>query len=120
MPLESSTATATPPRMICPDPTPRRRRADQPNLVASLGRPDLMARIQPMCSIPLRPTTAPTLTLRYLSRLRHIPVGAAHKNRRVRPLIAGADVRIVTEDGHLLLALTLDPTRSYARRVCRG
>ena len=53
------------------------------------------------------------LTLRYLGRLRHIPVGAAHKNRRVRLLVAGADVRIVTEDGELLRALTLDPTRSY-------
>src|SRR5262249_33221492 len=48
-----------------------------------------------------------------LGRLRHIPVGAAHKNRRVRLLVAGADVRIVTEDGQLLRALTLDPTRSY-------
>ena len=53
------------------------------------------------------------LTLRYLGRLRHIPVGAAHRNRKVRLLIAGADVRVVTEDGQLLRALTLDPTRSY-------
>jgi len=53
------------------------------------------------------------LTLRYLGRLRHIPVGAAHKNRKVRLLIAGADVRVVTEDGELIRALTLDPTRSY-------
>ena len=53
------------------------------------------------------------LTLRYLGRLRHIPVGAAHKNRKVRLLVAGADVRVVTEDGELIRALTLDPTRSY-------
>jgi transposase InsO family protein len=53
------------------------------------------------------------LTLRYLGRLRHIPVGAAHKHRKVRLLVAGADVRIVTEDGELIRALTLDPTRSY-------
>jgi len=53
------------------------------------------------------------LTLRYLGRLRHIPVGVAHKHRKVRLLVAGADVRIVTEDGELLRALTLDPTRSY-------
>jgi transposase InsO family protein len=53
------------------------------------------------------------LTLRYLGRLRHIPVGVAHKNRKVRVFVAGADVRIVTEDGELLRALTLDPTRSY-------
>ena len=53
------------------------------------------------------------LTLRYLGRLRHIPVGVAHKNRKVRLFVAGADVRVVTEDGQLLRALTLDPTRSY-------
>jgi transposase InsO family protein len=53
------------------------------------------------------------LTLRYLGRLRHIPVGVAHKNRKVRLLVAGADVRVVTEDGELIRALTLDPTRSY-------
>jgi hypothetical protein len=53
------------------------------------------------------------VTLRYLGRLRHIPVGAAHKNRKVRLLVVGADVRIITEDGELIRALTLDPTRSY-------
>ena len=53
------------------------------------------------------------LTLRYLGRLRHIPVGVAHKNRKVRIFVADADVRIVTEDGELLRALTLDPNRSY-------
>ena len=53
------------------------------------------------------------VTLRYLGRLRHIPVGVAHKNRRVRLLVAGPDVRIVTDDGELIRALTLDPTRSY-------
>ena len=53
------------------------------------------------------------VTLRYLGRLRHIPVGTAHKNRRVRLLIAGPDVRILTDDGELIRALTLDPTRNY-------
>ncbi len=53
------------------------------------------------------------VTLRYLGRLRHIPVGTAHKNRRVQLLVAGPDVRIVTDDGQLLRALTLDPTRGY-------
>jgi hypothetical protein len=36
-----------------------------------------------------------------------------HKNRKVRLLVAGPDVRIITEDGELPRALTLDPTRSY-------
>ena len=53
------------------------------------------------------------VTLRYLSKLRHIPVGAAHRNRKVLLLVAGADVRIVTTDGTLLRQLTLDPDRSY-------
>jgi transposase InsO family protein len=53
------------------------------------------------------------VTLRYLGRLRHIPVGTAHKNRRVRLLVAGPDVRIITDDGELLRALTIDPNRNY-------
>ena len=53
------------------------------------------------------------VTLRYLGRLQHIPVGIAHKNRRVRLLVAGPDVRIITDDGELIRALTIDPTRSY-------
>jgi len=53
------------------------------------------------------------VTLRYLGRLRHIPVGVAHKNRRVHLLVAGPDVRVVAEDGVLIRALTLDPTRNY-------
>jgi len=53
------------------------------------------------------------LTLRYLGKLRHIPVGVAYKNRKVRMLVAGGDVRIISEDGELIRALTLDPTRNY-------
>lgn len=53
------------------------------------------------------------VTLRYLGKLRHIPVGLAHKNRKVRLLVAGADVRVITEDGELIRALTLDPERDY-------
>jgi transposase InsO family protein len=54
-----------------------------------------------------------SVTLRYLSRLRHIRVGALHKNRKVRLFVVGADVRIVTDDGQLLRALTLEPDRTY-------
>jgi transposase InsO family protein/transposase-like protein len=53
------------------------------------------------------------VTLRYLSRLRHIQVGAAHRNRKVLLLVAGTDVRVVTTDGELLRQLTLDPKRDY-------
>ena len=53
------------------------------------------------------------VTLRYLGTLRHIPVGTAHKNRRVRLFVAGPDVRIISEEGELIRALTLDPNRNY-------
>ena len=54
-----------------------------------------------------------SVTLRYLSRLRHIRVGARHRNRKVYLLVAGAEVRIVTTDGQLLRELRLDPDRLY-------
>jgi transposase InsO family protein len=54
-----------------------------------------------------------TVTLRYLSRLRHIPLGAAHRHRPVTLLVAGRHVRVVAEDGSLLRELTLDPSRDY-------
>jgi len=53
------------------------------------------------------------VTLRHNSRLHHIKVGRRHAGTRVLMLVAGLDVRVVTEDGELLRALTLDPTRSY-------
>jgi transposase InsO family protein len=53
------------------------------------------------------------VTIRYLGRLRHIAVGAVHRHRKVTLLVAGADVRIVTEDGELLRALSLDASRAY-------
>jgi len=54
-----------------------------------------------------------TVTLRYLSRLRHIPLGAEHRHRTVTLLVAGRHVRVVAEDGSLLRELTLDPQRDY-------
>jgi len=54
-----------------------------------------------------------TVTLRYRSRLRHIRVGADHRNKPVYLFVAGPQVRIVTEAGELLRALTIDPTRDY-------
>ena len=40
---------------------------------------------------------------------RVIPVGMAHKNRKVRLFVAGPDVRVITEDGELIRALTPRP-----------
>ena len=53
------------------------------------------------------------VTLRYLNRLRHIGVGCPYKHWPVRIFVAGAYVRIVTEDGQLLRELNIDPTRDY-------
>ncbi|MGH7903857.1 MAG: integrase core domain-containing protein [Candidatus Dormibacteraceae bacterium] len=54
-----------------------------------------------------------SLTLRYLGRLRHIRVGALHRNRQVLLFVAGADLRVVTTGGELLRELRLDPDRVY-------
>jgi transposase InsO family protein len=54
-----------------------------------------------------------TVTLRYLSRLRHIPLGRAHKHQPVTLLVAGRHVRVVAEDGSLLRELSVDPARDY-------
>jgi len=53
------------------------------------------------------------LTLRHDSRLHHIKVGRRHAGTRVLMLVAGLDIRIVSEDGELLRELVLDPTRNY-------
>ena len=60
-----------------------------------------------------RVDTNGTVTLRYHSRLRHIPVGRANKHQSVRMLIAGDQVRIIREDGSLLRELRIDPARDY-------
>ncbi|HEY6398470.1 MAG TPA: integrase core domain-containing protein [Solirubrobacteraceae bacterium] len=57
-----------------------------------------------------------TVTLRYLSRLRHIPLGRAHKFQPVTLLVAGRHIRVVAEDGSLLRELTIDPQRDYQPR----
>jgi transposase InsO family protein len=54
-----------------------------------------------------------TVTLRYFSRLRHIPTGRAHKHQPVTLLVAGRHVRVVAEDGSLLRDLRIDPERDY-------
>jgi transposase InsO family protein len=53
------------------------------------------------------------VTLRHDSRLHHIKVGRRHAGTRVLMLVAGLDVRIVSEDGELLRELVLDPKRDY-------
>jgi|SRR5271170_3237655 len=53
------------------------------------------------------------VTLRYKGRLLHIAIGRPYKGRRVILLVAGRDVRVLTEDGDLLRQLELDPDRTY-------
>jgi len=53
------------------------------------------------------------VTLRHASRLHHIGVGRAHAGTRVVLLVQELSVRVVAEDGELLRALVLDPTRDY-------
>jgi len=53
------------------------------------------------------------VTLRYLSRLRHIGVGRHYIGERITLLVAGTHIRIVDEDGRLIRELTLDPARDY-------
>jgi transposase InsO family protein len=53
------------------------------------------------------------VTLRHDSKLLHIKVGRRHAGTRVLMLVAGLDVRIVSEDGELLRKLTVDPSRTY-------
>lgn len=55
---------------------------------------------------------AGAVTLRH-DRLHKIKVGRPHAGTRVLMLVDGLDVRIVSEDGELLRALTLDANRIY-------
>jgi transposase InsO family protein len=53
------------------------------------------------------------VTLRHRGRLHHIGIGKPHRGKRVIMLVAGLDIRVLTDDGELLRRLTLDPTRDY-------
>ena len=57
--------------------------------------------------------TTGSVSLRYSSKLYHIGIGRAHKGTRVIILIAGLDVRVISQNGELLRHLTFDPTKSY-------
>jgi transposase InsO family protein len=60
-----------------------------------------------------RVDTSGVITLRHNSRLHHIGLGRRHTGTRVLVLVADLRVRVLTEDGELLRALTLDPSRDY-------
>ena len=56
------------------------------------------------------------VTLRYESRLYHIGVGRAFKHQPITLLVADTEIRVLAEDGSLIRALTLDPSRNYQPR----
>jgi transposase InsO family protein len=53
------------------------------------------------------------ITLRHNSRLHHIGLGRRHAGVRVLVLVADLQVRVLADDGQLLRAFTLDPSRDY-------
>lgn len=58
------------------------------------------------------------ITIRHNSRLHHIGLGRRHAGVRVIVLIRELDIRVLDQDtGHLLRALTLDPSRDYQRQA---
>lgn len=52
----------------------------------------------------------------YKSKLHHIGMGRALNGTRVILLVAGRNIRVLSEDGELLRHLTLDPNRDYQPR----
>lgn len=64
-----------------------------------------------------RVSKAGNVTVRYLSRLRHIGLGKAHAGEPVRLLIANDHVRVVRADGSLLRELVIDADRDYQPHV---
>ena len=53
------------------------------------------------------------VTLRYHSRLLHLGIGRRYAGTRVLLLVKDRDVRVINENGELLAAFTLDPTKQY-------
>jgi transposase InsO family protein len=53
------------------------------------------------------------ITIRYNGRLHHIGLGRAHTGTTVTVLVAGRDIRVLTEHGQLIRQLELDPSRDY-------
>jgi transposase InsO family protein len=55
------------------------------------------------------------VTIRHRGKLHHIGVGRAHNRKRVILLVAGLDIRVLSEEGELIGRLTLEPSRNYQR-----
>jgi hypothetical protein len=55
-------------------------------------------------------------TLRHRSKLHHVGVGRAHKDKRDLALMADLDVRVIDQEGTMLRHFELDPTVDFQRR----
>jgi len=55
-------------------------------------------------------------TLRYRSKLHHVGVGRAHRDKRVLILVADLDIRVIDEDGVMIRHLELDTSVDYQRQ----
>jgi hypothetical protein len=53
------------------------------------------------------------VTIRHNSRLHHIGLGRRLIGTPVLVLINGLEIRVISEDGELIRALTLDTSRDY-------
>jgi transposase InsO family protein len=53
------------------------------------------------------------LTIRSAGRLHHVGMGRRHAGKTVAMLVAGRDIRVLDDTGHLIRQLTLDPSRDY-------
>ena len=67
----------------------------------------------PVCSAASSPDSCGRVSLRHMSRLRHIAVGRAYARQEVILPIAGAEVRVLDAEGSLIRELTLDASRVH-------
>jgi hypothetical protein len=57
--------------------------------------------------------TGGKVTLRYHSKLLHLGVGRRYAGTRILLLVNDRDIRVVNDDGELLAAFAIDPTKQY-------
>jgi transposase InsO family protein len=85
---------------------------------AYAARPKAAPRLEPIADAHFRVRhdrihETGNVTLRHNSKLHHIACGRRHGGQRVLILGRNLDIRILTDTGELIRALTLDPERDY-------
>jgi hypothetical protein len=109
------------PRLLQPQP-PHRALTGQTPLIALTLASRLVPKHPVRAPSHLRDTVvkAGRVTLRYLSRLRHIGVGRRYVGARITLLVAGTYCRVVDEGGRLSLELTSIPLATTSHSVPRA